>query len=118
MKKHHGEIIEHALRRNGYNISDLARELGVNRRTLYNYFKSSILKRYTILHIGKILRHDFSSEFPELFVSEDFEINNEKNVSFNPQLTQIHEESILYKTKYIELLEKYNALLTGLVTTT
>ncbi|MBL4676425.1 MAG: TetR family transcriptional regulator [Mucilaginibacter sp.] len=117
MKKHYGEIIEYTLRKSGYNISDLARELGVNRRTLYNYFKSSTLKRNTVLQIGKLLRHDFSKEFPELFVTSEFETVPETQLTFNPQQVQNPDESLVYKTKYLNLLEKYNELLTGLLAT-
>ncbi|MBL4675681.1 MAG: hypothetical protein JKY70_05680 [Mucilaginibacter sp.] len=72
MNKHQGKIIEYIVRKNGYNISDLARELGINRRSVYNYFGNNTVKSSVIIQIGSIIRHDFSTDFPEIFKSEDF----------------------------------------------
>ncbi|GGH18086.1 helix-turn-helix domain-containing protein [Mucilaginibacter phyllosphaerae] len=112
MDKHHGQIIEYVVRKNGYSISDLARNTNVNRRSIYNWFNQKMLRCDVIYNIGCVLRHDFSQEFPEFFTSDDFrattkkfpyQIPNEVNVNTN--------ENDLYKDKYLLLLEKYNELL-------
>ena len=44
MEKHYGQIVEYLVRKNGYSITDLATELDVNRRSIYNYFQNQFLK--------------------------------------------------------------------------
>ncbi|MBL4675693.1 MAG: TetR family transcriptional regulator [Mucilaginibacter sp.] len=110
MKKNHGEIIEYVVRKHGYNISDLAKELNVNRRSIYNYFGSRNLKPYVIFQIGKVVRHDFSKEFPELFSTADFQ-NLWGNEPRYPIEQTDSAENAIYKGKYLDLLEKYNELL-------
>lgn len=105
---HQGQIIEHAVRKNGYNISDLARGLDINRRSVYNYFASPRLKPNLILQIGSILRHDFRKDFPELYTQENEQLHAPK-VAKSPVV--IIDEELEYKEKYISLLEKYNELL-------
>ena len=106
MSTHQGRIVEYVVRRNGYSLSDLANELKVNRRTIYNWFKSETLRTDIIFNVGKAVRHDFSNEFPEMFTSEEFELKprylspKNETAEYSP-----------YKDKYIALLEKYNNLL-------
>lgn len=104
MAVHQGDIVERVIRRQGHSLTDLAKLTGVNRRSIYNWFTQSRLKPENIIKIGQAIRHDFSVEFPDLFVPEDF-IPQEKAVEpkmedFNP-----------WKEKYIDLLERYNLLL-------
>ncbi|QNL52459.1 hypothetical protein H8S90_08970 [Olivibacter sp. SDN3] len=114
MDKHYGEIIEKVMRRNGYSISEAARLINVNRRSIYNWFEQPRLKEDTIFKIGCALRYDFSKEFPELFKSEDFQKAFERN-SWGEKVNMAEEdEKISYwKDKYISLLEQYNAMLTS-----
>jgi transcriptional regulator with XRE-family HTH domain len=112
MDKHYGEIIERTIRRNGYSISELARLMKVNRRSIYNWFNQPKFKSEIIFKIGCALKHDFSNEFPELFSSEEFQhaFNNSKLL--NTALLSEEREKINYwKDKYINLLEEYNQIL-------
>ncbi|MDM8175580.1 MULTISPECIES: helix-turn-helix domain-containing protein [Olivibacter] len=112
MDKHYGEIIERTIRRNGYSISELARLMKVNRRSIYNWFNQPKFKPEIIFKIGCALKHDFSNEFPELFSSEEFQhaFNNSKLL--NTALLSEEREKINYwKDKYINLLEEYNQIL-------
>ncbi|MEH6308245.1 helix-turn-helix transcriptional regulator [Olivibacter sp. CPCC 100613] len=112
MDKHYGEIIERTIRRNGYSISELARLMKVNRRSIYNWFNQPKFKPEIIFKIGCALKHDFSNEFPELFSSEEFQhaFNNSKLL--NTALVSEEREKINYwKDKYINLLEEYNQIL-------
>lgn len=113
MDKHYGEIIEKTIRRNGYSISELARLMKVNRRSIYNWFNQPKLKEDVIFKIGCALKHDFSSEFPELFSQEDFQaafLNNSKLKNSN-NLVDEQEKVNYWKDKYIALLEEYNQIL-------
>jgi hypothetical protein len=105
MDKHHGKIIEYTLRKNDYNISDLAKSMNVNRRTLYNWFTHEKIKKDIVFRIGCIIRHDFSQQFPEMFTSGDFDIIN------LPKKKQLlGDEGNFWKNKYLTLLNEYNRI--------
>lgn len=113
MNKHYGQIVEKVIRRNGYSISEIARLMHVNRRSVYNWFNQKRLKTDIIFRVAAILKYDFSVEFPELFTPEDF-IKLDSNVNWQkadsePSADQPGE--IQWKDKYITLLERYNELL-------
>ena len=109
MEKHHGQIVEYIIRKNGYSITDLAAELEVNRRSIYNYFQNRYLKYDVICKIGLIINHDFSKEFPDLFASKKVDLIEENSATFGQP--GIHSEELYWKDKYIRLLESYNAVL-------
>lgn len=112
MDKHYGEIIERTIRRNGYSISELARLMKVNRRSIYNWFNQPKFKPDIIFKIGCALKHDFSNEFPELFSTEEFQNAFSNHKLLNSELLFEEREKINYwKDKYISLLEEYNQIL-------
>lgn len=102
MSSHQGNIIEKIIRREGHSLTDVAKALGVNRRSIYNWFLQPRLKPEIIIRIGQAVSHDFSIEFPALFVSADF---NAATADAMP------EEINIWKEKYLDLLERYNFLL-------
>ncbi|AMR31719.1 hypothetical protein A0256_09930 [Mucilaginibacter sp. PAMC 26640] len=110
MENHKGQIVEYIVRRNGYSITDLANELKVNRRSIYNYFQNPNLKFDVIYKIGLIVRHDFSKEFPEIFTGEEFEVKNRQAQSFEA-VGKMSANAEQWKDKYIRLLEEYNEAL-------
>ena len=103
MTKHQGKIVEYIIRRKGYNISQLAIELHIDRRTLYNLFQSQNLKTNFVQKLGKLIGHDFSIELPELFISGEL-----KEETINT------DTSNLYQKKYIDLLGNYNVMINKL----
>lgn len=103
--KHHGQILEFALRKNDYNITDLAKSLKVNRRTLYNWFNQEVVKKEIVYRIGCIIRHDFSLQLPELFTEHEFSIINK------PKKRTISAVDDGWRDKYIKLLADYHNLL-------
>lgn len=106
MGKHNGQIVEYVIRRKGISITEIASALGVNRRSVYNYFNNRNLNTTCIKEIGLIIKHDFSLEFPEHFSTEDFVLNE-----LNSNVRLKDEVGSDYQKKYIWLLEKYNDLL-------
>ena len=109
MDRHDGQIIEYTVRKHGYSITDLAAELQINRRTIYNYFQNKYLK-YDVIHkIGLVIRHDFSKEFPDMFTGEEFVLEN--NDRLKALYSRPVQEENLWKDKYISLLADYNSLL-------
>lgn len=120
MNTHYGDIVERTIRRNSYSISELARVLNVNRRTVYNWFLQRNLKPDIIYRIGCALRHDFSEEFPHLFSKEEFNTVDQVKSGISERKPRMEEESALqnpsqWKDKYINLLEEYNEMLVSQV---
>lgn len=111
MKNHHGTVIELMVRRREFNVSKLAKELNVSRRSVYNYFQSDTIKPDIIFSIGKIIGYDFSKDLPELLFFQ--EIEKKIDLTANSVNTEPYSVSNrdLYKLKYIDLLERYNNLL-------
>lgn len=110
MSEHYGEIVEKVVRREGHSLTDIAKMMGVNRRSIYNWFLQQRLKPDTILRIGRAIKHDFSTEFPGMFVSDDFKV--EAKIVSPPNLDNGPEVNT-WMEKYIDLLERYNLLLTS-----
>ncbi|MDB5000927.1 MAG: hypothetical protein JWR76_2004 [Mucilaginibacter sp.] len=111
MNKHQGQIVEYVVRKNGFSLSELAIALNINRRSLYNWFQAKELKKSIIHRIGCVLRHDFSKEFPELFLSEDFNSIYEPKKYRPEPASLINNDDEIWKHKYITLLEQYSQLL-------
>ncbi|GGE63920.1 putative ATPase subunit gpP of terminase [Pedobacter psychrotolerans] len=110
MELHHGQTVERIIRRNGYSIAELARIIKVNRRSVYNWFNQRHLKPEIIFRIGSVLNHDFSSEFPSLFVKG--ETIGKSTIHYTESAENPSGlEDANWKDKYIDLLEKYNELL-------
>ncbi|GAA4322520.1 hypothetical protein GCM10023149_22890 [Mucilaginibacter gynuensis] len=105
MNKHRGKLVENFVRKTGINISDLARSLSVDRRTIYNWFKQEQLSEPVIYRIAVTLNYDFAEEFPGLFAAEDLKQRTQAK-----QPTD-HREDEKWKDKYIDLLIKYTHLL-------
>jgi lambda repressor-like predicted transcriptional regulator len=113
MDQHYGHVVEKVIRMNGYSISELARLTKVNRRSIYNWFDQKYLRADIIYRIGCALNYDFSAEFPNLILINEFKRLSDmrmKNENVEMLLHKQANESY-WKDKYINLLEKYNDLL-------
>ncbi|WP_036677950.1 helix-turn-helix domain-containing protein [Daejeonella oryzae] len=108
---HAGSIIEKVVRRKNVSISSLSRKLNVNRRTLYNWFNQETLPSKLIGKIGHNLGHDFSLEFSSALSGPDLKIIEDVTMSMQRSENENAETYQYWMCKYIELLEKYNALL-------
>lgn len=102
--QHRGEIVKKAIDESGYKKAELARQLRIQRKTLYNYFDRHDLAIDTILNIGKLIHHDFSEEIRELRQIRP-------NISERTEPLYIDQDKEFWKDKYLKLLEEYNELL-------
>lgn len=117
---HVGEMIEEVIRSNRISISDVARKIHVNRRSVYNWFKQKSLRPYTLHRICYVLVHDFSVKLPAFF-NDQFIQNKEFAPPASDRKADVMAEtesnSVQYWiNKYIFLLEKYNETLAKGVT--
>jgi len=111
--KHRGEIIEKVVRESGIPISIIAKSLKKSRQFVYNIFGNPNVPVDIIVLIGKITHHDFSQEFKDLIVAP-------KKYKVVPSTETLNEDdqnndANHWRTKYLEVLEKYNQLLQEIV---
>jgi len=110
MNTHAGEAVEKVVRRQGFKLTELAQQLNVNRRTLYNWFRQPDLSIEIVCRIGSVIRHDFSKELPEAFQKSGIHFLDAHDHAAG--MGQENPQTIHYwMNKYIDLLEKYNHLL-------
>ncbi len=115
MSVHHGKIVEHCIRNLGINISDLARNLSVDRKTVYNWFKQPLLSGELVKQIGIHISHDFEAELPALFSADETKTSQPALKSKEASVVSLN-NSVFHdwQGKYISLLEKHTKLLEGL----
>lgn len=103
MKKHVGKRLEGAVRASEWSITALAQKLNLSRKTIYNYLENPDLEDYIVKRFEQVLHVYILSESESVgFVNENAETYVSKG----------HEgSSQLWKDKYLDLLEKYSALL-------
>jgi DNA-binding Lrp family transcriptional regulator len=106
---HKGEIIEKAIRESKVPFTQVAKGLGVARRTVYNILSRMDVDNDTILKIGAIIHYDFSEKFPKL--KKPNKTEEPQEVYSAKVVTELKVEVDLWKGKYIALLEEYNKLL-------
>ncbi|WP_316839632.1 helix-turn-helix domain-containing protein [Pedobacter gandavensis] len=109
-----GQVIEHVVRKDHMGITELSRKLHVSRRTIYNWFDQESLNFDIICKIGNVMNHDFSEEFPDDFARLRDEARAKKNALMDTEdnSTPNYSGAVNYwMNKYIQLLEKYNELL-------
>lgn len=100
--EHRGEIIEQAVRKSGMAITKVADKLGKSRRWMYLMFENPNVPYETIIAIGKIIHHDFSTE-----------IKNMAKAFSDPKdeyLNKLHDAEY-WREKYYTLLEEHHELL-------
>lgn len=109
-----GQVIEHVVRKDHMGITELSRKLHVSRRTIYNWFDQESLNFDIICKIGNVINHDFSQEFPDDFARIRDEERAKKNALMEAEGNSQPNFSTsvnYWMNKYIQLLEKYNELL-------
>jgi len=111
--QHYGHIIEKVIRRNSIGISEIARKMGVSRRSIYNWFESEKIPAAIIKRIGCVIGHDFSKEFPDE-IKFYTELDQMKMHILNSFDDEKNNDSVYYwMDRYIRLLENFNAILGG-----
>lgn len=82
---------------------------------MYNIFENNKVSWDVIEDIGKLINHDFSKNFKELRTAQANVMRDEKQIYLTKEreLEEIKSALSDLRVKYIELLEKYNALLSA-----
>ncbi len=109
MLKHRGEILKKVIDDLNVKISHVARKMNLDRGTVYRHMQDPNLPFDYIVRYGEALGFDFSTYFPELLgvLRESPSSHQASPKSYD----EWKSEAEYWKDKYIDLLEKYNALL-------
>lgn len=110
--QHKGEIVEKAVRESGYPITKLAKKLGKSRRWMYHLFENRNVPIDYILEVGAVIHHDFSDSIADLKKYKT--AGKQEMADYENRYITGNEQAEYWKTKYLELLEKHNELLTRL----
>lgn len=73
---HRGALLDKAVRESSTNISQMVKRLGISRGTFYNHIKDPNLSFEQLAKYGKVIKHDFSEDLPEMkkYVFEEPEV--------------------------------------------
>jgi hypothetical protein len=105
--KHMGETLEMIIRRRGWNITELAKNIGADRRSFYYWFKQPDIKESVLQRISQVVDYDLSRDFPT-FSTESPDLKKFSEIVQTQPKTY-------WKDKYVDLLEQYSQLLTNTV---
>jgi hypothetical protein len=105
--KHMGETLEMIIRRRGWNISELAKNIGADRRSFYYWFKQPEIKESVLQRISEVVDYDLSRDFPSFSTTS-------ADLQKFTQLVQPATKTY-WKDKYVDLLEQYSELLSNTV---
>lgn len=99
---HYGSILEKAVRSSNISITELAKRLHVNRRSVYYWFEKRRLEPEVLEEIGAIINYDFKGYLPPSFTKKI-------STPFHQVPVQPAEDIDFWKNKYQRLLERYNS---------
>ena len=119
---HQGQILQEAIKSSGISITHLVEELGITRPTIYRKFKETTIDYNFVKQVGEIIGHNFSEDFTPLQQSSlpfvQSVARTPASVTVTSRVTQPQntdndagKQLLALQTKYITLLEAYNALL-------
>lgn len=98
--QHHGEILEHAIRKSAVPITKIAKKIGYTRQHIYNLFEQKSIDLNLMLAIGEFIHHDFSDSIQTL--KKYKQLHYAEHAALN---------SGSYEQKYYALLKEHNQLL-------
>lgn len=112
--RHDGNVLRKLIGDVGVPISRIAKELDVDRSTIYRMFDKADISIEFLLKIGKVINKDMSIFFPEII-----QTIQESTIDYSSlkSYSELLDESNYWKDKYIDVLEKYNNLLNEQSTT-
>ena len=99
----------------GVNKTDLARNLGLSRQSLYQIFTRKSVPFRLLRKAGELLRYDFADHVPELNTfpvpDSDFSLVDVSKLSHSEHIALLERERKSWRDKYIAALEQINHLL-------
>jgi len=107
--KHRGEVLRDVILQSNMSKTTIAKKAGYSRGSVYIHIANPELPAQILQDYGRVLRHDFSEDFPEIawkLAEESPELND-----LPETIEEAIRQSDLWRNKYYALLEKYQKLL-------
>jgi len=98
--KHRGEFLKAEVKKSGFKISALTRGAGYDRSSYYNHITDPFLPFRILYKYSKVLKQDFSMEFPEIKTFDD------RTPSAIQTLEEMEADRNFWKDKYFDLVDK------------
>jgi len=112
-KKHIGKILNSVAENHALSKVEIIQRAGYESQSTYYKHISQVNLSFKILYkYAKAMNYGFSKELPE-FKKWLKENNLSEFGNTNPELIELANELSKWKSKYYDLLEKYNTLLEG-----
>jgi hypothetical protein len=106
--KHRGEILEAAVKESPISITKLTKQMGISRGTYYNHINDAQLGFEQLIQYGRVLKHDFTQDFPEMRKYSFEEPEAVYNIPGN--LAEAIEQRDYWRDKYYQLMEQFHKL--------
>ena len=107
---HIGNLLEKIVKGSDISVETITRKLNYSRTTYYNHIKNKNLPLDILIRYGRVLGYDFSQDIPE--VKEMENMLNSRPLSIEEAIRQRE----VWRARYYELMEKFNAYLEGNIT--
>lgn len=107
---HRGQILKNVVELTGENKETVAEKAGYTRGSYYKHIQEPDLAYHILAAYGRAIKYDFTidlHEMPKYIIAEEPEGDFDRNMSIEKALALLS----IWKDKYIELLEKYNAMI-------
>jgi hypothetical protein len=108
---HRGAILHAVAKRSSLTIIRLAKEAGYDQSTFYVHKSKEDLSLEILYKYGKVLKHDFSFEIPEM--GDYLQMQGISPLSTDKMTyEQLEKERDKWRDRYYSLLEEHNKLIT------
>lgn len=110
-----GQVLAALVEASGKNKEEVAARAGYSRSAYYKHIENPNLDYHILMAYGRALHHDFTEEFPDMpqYEVEDLESLYGKKPE---TLEEALQQKEFWKNKYLELMEKYTALIEEKIT--
>jgi len=108
---HRGALLQQYVEESGLSVTQLTKRVGYSRSSYYNHINDANLPIDILLKYGKVIKHDFFVDFPELMSNVLYEPHTDfASLSNAETIEEAIKQRDTWKEKYFELLEKYHLL--------
>lgn len=104
---HHGKILKEAIQKSGFTIRHVANKIDKEYSTVFKWFSKKEIDIGNFIKVGKVINHNFAGEIEGLAT----QVTDDEIPYSRLELSQCVKECDRLRLRYIELLERHNALL-------
>ena len=116
---HDGDYLKRLVEEHEPNLTKMAEYMGVDRTTIYNYFKYDKIPGMDLIKAAQFMGHDISKDRPDLPIPRNILMEDPvyyKRLSLNDCIDEndkLKQEIIKLQGDLITMTQKYSALLEG-----